>query len=189
VKEPSLLFYSREEQEHPFKHPIPLKEELLRQTLLTISAFLACSTTAASLFSATVLKQKGHSQSISLGPSKISVFEDKIFKRHPSGKNSCLIIVLQQPNGAFAGLLRLMSNDNIDKFIPFELIVISTESAEAEDLCRSIEWKLFETGMNYYRDENSSDIFHYQPEWISEKGKYALLFDVAMAFDKEAVLA
>jgi hypothetical protein len=169
-----------------FKHPIPLKEDLSRQTLLTTPAFLACSTTTASLFPATVLKQKGHSGWYTFAPSKISVFEDKIFRRPPSGENACPIIVLQQPNGTFAGLLRLMTNDNIDKSIPIELIAISTGSAEAGDLCGSTEWRLFEKGMNSYSNGNSDETFYYQPEWISEKGKYALLFDVVMAFDKEA---
>lgn len=169
-----------------FKHPIPLKEETSRQPLLSSSAFLECSTTEASFFPATMLKQKGHTSMFSLAPSKISVFENKIFMRRPSGQAACPIVVLQQPNGGFAGLLRLMTSDNIDKSVPFQLIAISTGSAYASDLCRSIEWRLFETGADYYSEENFKEEFYYEPEWISEKGKYALLFDVSMAFNKEA---
>jgi len=182
---PFSFTHAKDESIH-FRHPIPLKEELSRQTLLTSPAFLVCSATTASLFPATVLKQKGCCAMVSMGLSKISVFEDKIFKRRPSGENACPIVVLQQPNGAFAGLLRLMTNDNIDKSTPFELIAISTGTAEAGDLRKSIEWKLFETGMDRYWTGNPKETFYYQPEWISEKGKYALLFDVSMAFNKEA---
>jgi hypothetical protein len=170
-----------------FKHPVPLKEDLSQQSLLiTTPAYLKCSTTTASFSAATVLKEVRHCISGERGEAKISVFEDRTFKRGPPKSKSCPILVLQQPNGAFAGLLRLMSKDVIDEATPLDLIAISTGSANARDLRNSLEWRLFETGTDVYRDGNICWKFKYEPEWISNKGKHALLFDVTKAFDKEA---
>jgi hypothetical protein len=78
-----------------------------------------------------------------------------------------------------------MTNDNIDKSTPLKLIAISTGGAEARYFRRSFDWKLFETGKDHYENEYH-DTFYYQPEWISARGKYALLFDIVMAFNEEA---
>jgi hypothetical protein len=73
--------------------------------------------------------------------------------------------VLQQPNGAFAGLLRLMSSHNIDKATPLELIAISTGGATVRDVRKSFDRRLFETGRDAYPDGNYGQEFDYAPEW------------------------
>lgn len=183
-----IFSHAKDKSTH-FKHPIPLEEDMSGQSLLTTPAYLTCSTTTTSLFPATVLKQVRSSSMLKRGLSKISVFEDKIFKRGPPDGKACPILVLQQPNGGFAGLLRLMSKENICESTLFELVAVSTGSANARDLRKSLEWKIFETGTDHYRDGNYGQTFNYKPEWISDKGKYALLFDIGMAFDKEAARA
>jgi hypothetical protein len=78
---------------------------------------------------------------------KISVFEDKRFKLGPS--RGCPVLVLQQANGAFAGLLRLMAkNDHIDENTSLEQMAISTGSAKASELRKSLEWEVFDSGAN-----------------------------------------
>jgi hypothetical protein len=184
MHENSLFTHAKDNTAY-FKHPIPLKEDRTRSSILTTPAYLIGSTTTASFFPATLLRQYRSSDWVTLAPSKISVFEDKIFKDGPRSDKSCPILVLQQPNGAFAGLIRLMSSDHLDELTPLELIAISTGSASAQDLRKSLEWKVFETGKYEYKDGNNGRTLEYIPDWISDKGKYALLFDVAMAFDKE----
>jgi hypothetical protein len=122
-----------------FKHPVPLREDLSAQSLLANAVYMTCSTSTASLFPTSILTLKTYSQYVERAALKISAFEDKIFKRGPSDGKACPILVLQQPNGAFAGLLRLTTSHNIDKATPLELIAISTGSATVRDVRKSFE--------------------------------------------------
>jgi Heterokaryon incompatibility protein (HET) len=169
-----------------FKHPIPLQTGLSAQRFVTVPAYLTCSTTTTSFYPATVLRRAKTSKLSWFGPEKISVFETKLFQSGPPDEKTCPILVMQQPNGRFAGLLRLMSQEHINESTRLELIAVSTGSVIARDLIESLEWRVFEKGSYPYDTSRESRTIIYTPDWISEKGKHALLFDFAMAFDKHA---
>jgi hypothetical protein len=181
----SKVFTHKNRENIHFTHLIPLTTKSLKSNFPSTPAYLTCTTTTASLFPASVLSCTGGSTDIERGPSHISVFEDEIFNRGPSFDNACPVLILQQSNANFAGLLRLTSNETIDPITPVELIAISTGSATARDLRYSLEWNIFETGKDGYQAGNLIKTIDYAFEWISENGKYALLCDVAMAFEKE----
>ena len=184
----SVFFHERDETTI-FKHPVPLKalrEGSSAQSLGKIPACLTCSTNTASLSPAAVLKRETTSYQYWHAISKISAFEDRIFKRGPPDEKASPVLVLQQENGTFGGLIRLMTDSHVDQDSSLQLVAISTGSANAHDLCRSFEWTIFEEGMAYYSYDSTDRKIHYAPEWISEKGKNALLFDFAMVFDQTA---
>ena len=170
-----------------FKHPVPLKESPSQQNLISTPAYLSCSTGTATLYPATVLRRQSTSTSGWYAAEKISVFEHKIFKSGPADDRACPVLVLQQSNGSFAGLLRLMGQEpHIKPSTPIELIAVSTGSAMALDLLESYEWKVFESGKFTYDPGSSFEKnFHFSPDWVSENGRSALLFDFAMAFDRD----
>lgn len=170
-----------------FKHPVPLKQAATNQTLPKVPFHMTCSTSTISFHAAAMLTCTGTDSWTIMAPPKVSVFGDKIFALGPAEGKACPILVLQQPHGAFGGLLRLMSEDDFDKDVPLELIAISTGSANRRDMRASLEWHIFAAREDKYRDGNYGQEFHYSPTWMSAKGKYALSFDIAMAFDKEAV--
>jgi hypothetical protein len=133
-----------------------------------------------------VLKPKRDFEILVLAPPKRSAFDDDIFKLGPRIGKHCRILVLQQPNGAFAGLLRLMRKDEVNETTSFELIAISTGSVHARDLRKSLEWEIFEEGFIRYGDGWRRESVDYLPGWISDKGRYALLYNASMAFNKKA---
>jgi hypothetical protein len=180
------LFTHKEHQNTYFKRPMPIKDMLSKPSLVSTPAYLTCSTTSVSLFPATVLKQIRGSELEFYSMPKTTAFEDTTFQYGPPEETACRILVLQQPNSGFAGLLRLMDDDQIDRTTPLELIAISTGSVNAKDMRDSLEWGVFDTGRQQYHHGSRSRTDLYEPEWINENGKYALLFDLAMAFDKEA---
>lgn len=122
------------------------------------------------------------------GLSQISAFEDKIFKQGPPEDKACPILVLQQPSGAFAGLLRLINNEYMDEDSPIKLIAISTGSCSWQDMHKSLEWKVYEFSCDRYDDDSTSKYFQHEPRWISWKEKCAMLFDINLAFCKKAVM-
>jgi hypothetical protein len=75
--------------------------------------------------------------------------------------------VLQQPNGAFAGLLRLMTMGDIHEGVPVELIAISTGVVTVSDLLDSFERRVFETGRDTYSDDIEHLTLYYGAEWIT----------------------
>lgn len=169
-----------------FAQLMPLAEASPARNSLAMPFHLFGTTSTAFIFPATLLRGQMKSIGHALGPTKISVFEDKIFQAGPAEGKVCPILVLQQPNGAFAGLLRLMNEDAVARTKPIELIAISTGSARARDLRESLEWRIYETAREDYIFGNTWHHFEYTPDWIIGKGRSALLFDVAMAFDPEA---
>jgi hypothetical protein len=73
--------------------------------------------------------------------------------------------------------------DYIDENTSLELIAISTGSVKASELRKSLEWQVFDFGANQYIFGLKTNTLEYKPQWISSKGKYALMFDVVLAFD------
>jgi hypothetical protein len=185
ISGPRPVLYSHEGQEHLFQSPGTAQRGSVQAKPSDPPVYLTCSTTTASFLPATVLEQTSSTRKSSRGVRKISVFEDINFKRGRTDKKICPILVLQLPNVAFAGLIRLTSKDHINKATPLELIGISTGSAKARDLRQSLEWRIFETGSDSYRDGNTTRSFHYEPKWINDNGEYALVFNVVMAFDSQ----
>lgn len=188
VSETDPLHFTHEmDKDFRFKHPIPLQEDSSRrQDICFRSHLMLDSTTSTALLPATVLVYGRENSSVSRGAAKISAFEDEIFSLGPKRESSSPILVLQQTNGAFGGLLRLMDKDLIDADTPMEFIAISAGSATAQHLRASLEWKVFESGEVRYRSGNHCRTVVFQPQWLEERGKRALLFDLAMAFDQEA---
>jgi hypothetical protein len=171
-----------------FSHPIPIGNASSQEIQLSTSTYLTCHTTTASLLPATVLVQASKSSYCTFAPSKISAFEEQIFKNGPPQGQNCPVLVLQQPNGAFAGLLRLMSQKPVDQNTALELIAISSGSAPTWELRQSFEWRIFESGDDRYDNDNHGVTWHYAPAWLSQKGKSALVCDIAMAFSKDMII-
>lgn len=96
------------------------------------------------------------------------------------------VIVLKQPNGMFAGLVRCMNNDRINPNLPVELVAISTGSANTPDLEFSFEWNVFADQELYYTYGNVCKIIPFASPPITRQQKRALLFDTSMAFSEEA---
>lgn len=109
-----------------------------------------------------------------------------MFALGPRDKKVPPVIVLQQPNGMFAGLIRHMNNDRINPNLPIELVAISTGSANARDLESSLEWNVFADLELYYTYGSVCRIIPFASPPITEQQKRALLFDTSMAFSKEA---
>jgi hypothetical protein len=169
-----------------FTHPIHIHTKSSVQRLPNTSTYLTCSTTTATLTPATVLVGSQGEFYVVMGPSKISVFEENFFKDGPKRDKYCPVLVLQKPNGGFAGLLRLMTHDPVEKGTPLELIAISMGSATMRDMRSSFEWRIYETGSDEYHQESHGQTIEYRPAWLSQEGKVALLFDIAMAFSDNA---
>lgn len=167
-----------------FEHPIPLKETLAESNLLATPAYLVGSTYAITSFLPAVFLQVGIYKFMSTVP-KISIVEDKIFEKCMSPVSTCPILVLQQPNGSFAGLIRLMNTQPFNWDSPCELVAISTGSANSEDLRTSFEWSIFETG-RHNRIHSENELYCCQPEFLRPTGFGALLASVQSAFDKDA---
>jgi hypothetical protein len=166
-----------------FKHPLPITNAIPEPNLINTPAYLSCQTTIANFYPATVLKQSGEHMLYQQAITKTSVFDDKRFKRGPPDGKACSILVLQQANGAFAGLLRLMTNNHISDTTSLELAAISRGSANASAIRASLDWQAFEHGGVTYYDGSTIRHLAYDQEWPNEKGEYAFLFDVQMAFE------
>lgn len=179
------VFEHDNEQHRSFRHPIPLNNRGPQQNLMSTSAHLSCVTNTVTFTPATMLIGMNGSSYTAHAPPKISVFEETMFKDGPSN-GACPVLVLQQPNGAFAGLLRLTTKETLDQTTPLELVAISTGSATARDVQSSLEWRIFETLCDEYHNENHGQTTQYGPAWISQKGKVALLFNVHEAFHQDA---
>jgi hypothetical protein len=67
-----------------FTHPIPICTESSTQRPHSTSTYLTCSTTTATLTPATILIGSQASSYAVMGPSKISVFEERMFKNGPN---------------------------------------------------------------------------------------------------------
>lgn len=181
--QPDTEIYTHESDRNvKFKHPIPLGKHSPVQIMVSPSAYLSCSTTTASLLPGVVLSCGEGMLSYLRGPAKISVFEDLTFLHGPDLRKACPILVLQQPNGAFAGLLRLMDNDDLEGDISCELIAISTGSVNAGDLNASLEWRVFAQGLDSYADHK---YFIYDPTFLSERGIYAMLTHIGVTFSRD----
>ncbi|KAH7378519.1 heterokaryon incompatibility protein-domain-containing protein [Cadophora sp. MPI-SDFR-AT-0126] len=169
-----------------FTHPLPITNAMSEPNLINTPAYLSCQTTIANFYPATVLKQSGEDYTHWFAISKISVFDDKRFKHGPLDGKACSILVLQQANGAFAGLLRLMTNSQgVSNMASVELAAISRGSANAWAIGGSLEWQAFGGGSVTYHDGSTDRHLIYDQEWPNEKGEYAFLFDVQMAFEEQ----
>ncbi|KAK5174510.1 uncharacterized protein LTR77_001590 [Saxophila tyrrhenica] len=186
LAEADVFFTHQRDDAERFRHPIPLVEDAGQESFLNNARYLTCSTTETLFSVATVLESRMSTVSTAFGPSKISVFEDEIFKRGPAPSKACSILVLQQSNGGFAGLLRLMDRTALDEHTTVALIAISTGTASAEDMRKSLEWRIFEGAKDEYEDGNYSQELRYSPAWNTSTETSALLFDVSMAFGKDA---
>ncbi|PVH71405.1 hypothetical protein DL98DRAFT_596994 [Cadophora sp. DSE1049] len=168
-----------------FTHPLPITNAMPEPNLINTPAYLSCQTTIANFYPATVLKQSGEGYRSYFGISKISVFDDKRFKHGPLDGKACSILVLQQANGAFAGLLRLMTNSQeVSNITSVELAAISRGSVNAWAIGGSLEWQAFQGGLVTYHDGSTDRYLKYDQEWPNERGENAFLFDVQMAFEE-----
>ncbi len=183
----TTVFVHEKDEGTLFEHPLPITNVSPEPNLVNSPAYLSCQTTIANFLPATVLKQSGERKikDCSEGAPKVSVFDDKRFERGPVDGNACSVLVLQQANGAFAGLLRLMTNSHISDTSSIELAAISSGSATASATARSMEWRAFERGEVMHRDGRVNRYLIYDQEWPNEKGENAFLFDIQMAFDEE----
>jgi hypothetical protein len=83
--------------------------------------------------------------------------------------------------------IRVPSWSPHDQTVPIELIAISTGSASASDMRASMEWRVFETGRDTYKQNNHVNQVDYELAWINDDGKPALLSDITTAFRNRAV--
>tara|TARA_R110002003_G_scaffold112_7_gene9586 strand:- start:1201 stop:3813 length:2613 start_codon:yes stop_codon:yes gene_type:complete len=181
-------WYNAKESWTSFRHPIPLVKASAKQIILKTPAHLVCCTMTATLSPATVLRSRSANGWAAFGPSKISVFEDKIFTNGPPEESASPVLVLRQIDESFGGLLRLMVDDPVDEDACLELVAISKGSATARDVRHSFEWRMYETGRDEYNKENSGKTFIYGPAWINDRSKRALLATTT-TFIEEADIA
>lgn len=167
-----------------FNHPIPIQIEESRRPALCTASHLVFSTTTASFLAASILRANGEDTAVAFGEVKISVFEDEMFGLGPSKDKSCPILVLQQPNGALAGLLRMMNNDSINPNKPFELVAISSGSAKADTLKWSLEWQVYSRRQYDYIWRIYWHMVFYGSPLLTQQRQYALLCDLRLAFDR-----
>ncbi|XP_014558932.1 hypothetical protein COCVIDRAFT_92972 [Bipolaris victoriae FI3] len=169
-----------------FRHPIPLSLDASRQPELCTTSYLTFETTSAMFLPATILRPLKSQEMVSWGDVKVSVFEDRMFALGPRDNKVPPVIVLKQPNGMFAGLIRHMNNDRMNPNLPVELVAISTGSANALDLEFSFEWNVFADLESYYTYGNVCKIIPFASPPLTAQQKRALLFDTSMAFGEEA---
>ncbi|EUC45494.1 hypothetical protein COCMIDRAFT_95381 [Bipolaris oryzae ATCC 44560] len=169
-----------------FRHPIPLSLDASRQPELCTTSYLTFKTNSALFLPATILRARNYTSAVSWGEAKVSVFEDRMFALGPREKKAPPVIVLQQPNGMFAGLLRHMNLDSMNPNLPVELIAISTGSANATDLESTYEWHVFAYRDLYYFHGNNCNITEFASPLLTMRQRRALLFDTSMAFSEES---
>lgn len=80
-------------------------------------------------------------------------------------------------SATFAGLLSLMGDSKDTRKDYMNLCAISKGSAHADDLPGSLKWKAF-YGRRF-------EEFNYAPPVLSQNGRIALVFDIAMALHGE----
>jgi hypothetical protein len=182
----SLHFSHATDHKLFLKHPVPLSADIPRERELYTASYLGVRTTAAMLFPATVMRPLKPQEAVSWGEVKVSVFEDRTFALGPRNNKIPPILVLQQPNGMFGGLLPLMNHDRINPNQHVELIAISTGSVKAADLECSLEWGVFAEKEAFYSYGNQCKIIPFGSPLLTKQQKRALLFDSTMAFDERA---
>lgn len=173
------VYYTHEKDESArFRNPFPLSPVTTGLNPIAASSYLSCSTSTATFLSATVLEATGKDRL--LAASKISAFQHPIFEEGPDLEDSCPVLALQQSDGTFAGLMRLMDGAEIVQAAPIQLCAISMGSANRNDMVESFEWKIFER--RYVKYRRDLDTILYEPKRKSPNGNIALAFDIAMAF-------
>jgi len=177
-------FVHKEDQSTHFRHPIPLGDKSSKRPYSSTPEYLIANLKKTSFVPATILDHKSSMSFNFMAISKLSVFEDQIFSLGP--RKPSPIMVLMQPSGAFAGLIRLMTEVRLEPTESLQLVAISTGSANAEDLASSLEWKAFERGEVHYRKGNRSKTDYFHPQWLSDFGKRALMYTLDMAFDERS---
>ena len=99
---------------------------------------------------------------------------------------TCPVIVIHTPSGAFAGLLMSSNGILLDKAASIELMAISSGGINAKDMQAYMEWRIFATLMNTYKGRNSEKQIWYVTGRARDLGKTARLSDVEMAFAGES---
>lgn len=190
VKE--TLFFHDTDSTVCFRQPIPLQDVSATSTSITSPTYLMGLTTCAKFNAAAVLHQTTVTlmrASFILGPSKLSAFEDRIFKNGPPKDQRNPILILRTPAGSFAGLLRLMHLQIMDKTVPIELIAISRGTINARDIRSLVGWEIFQNGHQTVTKRSpgswSREQQHYDVDLVNEADETALLCDAAMAFGKD----
>ena len=148
---PSHVSHVRDRGVH-FKYPIPLNHDVSTQAALSNPPYLFCRTTTASLYPAAVLEPRPAepvpqyevdeltyagipqigSPNRASAPLKIRASEHPLLDQKVEQGNP--VLVLQQQNGAFAGLLRLMQRDDIPGGERLTVMAISTGSASVTEI-------------------------------------------------------
>lgn len=136
---------------------------------------------------------------LSDGGPHISVFENPMFKKDPVVRSKpmfrdnpllensretsplCPVLVLQEVNGSFAGLLRLMDHSPISGMDSLEVIGISYGTASGQDMAATYEWQVY---WNRTHGSGSSHKTEFTLDWTSQNGPNILTTNLAMAFTK-----
>ena len=172
-----------------FKSPFPVSDSTTGLNPIQNLLYLSCSTFTATFFPAAVLnpasmpERRGDIRPCSY--QKISAFEHTMFQEVPDFENHCSVLALQQLDGTFAGLIRLMDDSEIPTGVTIDLCAISTGSASIEDMMKSFEWQVFEQRKSGYTD-GVGEIFYIRED-KSLNAKITLDFDIAMAFSSTVV--
>ncbi|USP80330.1 hypothetical protein yc1106_07604 [Curvularia clavata] len=182
----SLRFSHAKDHEVLFKHPIPLSLATSPHPNLTTAPHLVFQTTTAKFHIASVMRPQKPQSLISWGASKVSVWQDRMFALGPREGKIPPVLVLQQPNGLFAGLFRLMNNDKLNPHEPVELIALSTGSATIADLEYTIEWDVFTHRQIFYTYGNEGKLIPFGTPPLSRHQRRALLCDITLVFDPDA---
>ena len=118
---------------------------------------------------------------------KTSVFRHSVFtelrrsdNEQKLAKASCLVLVLRQQSGAFAGFLRMMDYD-IPRDGPLNLVAISAGSATAKDLEKRFEYSVYDPRHRKARDT------YYTLSLICPTGETALDCELIDAFENMGV--
>jgi hypothetical protein len=185
------VFTHENDRSRFFNYPVPLGEALPTQDSATIQPYILCHTTSAQFRVATVLRCAGMDSIPIQHPPQLSAFEQNMFKYGPRDGGACPVLVLQQSNSAFAGLLRLMDEEPINPSTSIRLVAISTGEAKAIDIGYSFDWRVFEDGYYSYDTGRRTERldYVYGQQHMTTEGRYALLFDIDMAFCPQAARA
>lgn len=177
-----LVYYAHKSEEYlRFKYPLPLAQGVPGMSSIKAPPYISCSTTTATLFPAATFRGvRGRTLEASY---KISTLRHRIFTEGPGDENHCSVLVLQQSDGTFAGLMRLMDDTCILPGTSLELCAISAGTASAKGMTESFEWKVFKERHVKYREDLLKVVYY--PEHKSRYAHIALNCDIAMAFNNK----
>jgi hypothetical protein len=167
-----------------FRYPIPLSDCGERIRLEHVSLHISAFTQMAAFSAAAILEPK---EAWYGAWPKTSVFDHPVFTglgRSDTEQNheraSCFVLVLRQQSGAFAGLLRMMYDEQ-PREGTLNLVAISAGSATAKDLENSLEYSVYDPRRRSARNTS------YDLRLICSTGKTALDCELIDAFENMGI--